>query len=403
MRTIYFEKNIPKALLVRALRRVWPDVVFTPLSPTRLAEIPDPPLPGPRWVRVRNRLCGICASDLNLLLVDTDPQAALVALPGTDRVYLGHELLGEVTETGPGVSALSVGDRVILDALSPDCLSQEIDPPCRHCRQGNLARCENMSLGRGAHTVGAGWGTGLMAHETSLYKVPDELGDEAATMIEPLSVGLHAALRRLPQPEERALVVGCGTIGLAVVEALRVLSPRSHITAMARYPQQVQMARVLGADEVIVHEEPYAAIARITAGKLYTGAFGSRMILGGFDVVYDCVGTGRTVQDSLRWTRAGGAVVLTGISLGRMHVDLTPVWYQEVALIGMYAHGMEERDGCRQSTYDLVTDLLLQGRLTTEGFITHRFPLDQWREAVRTALDKRRGAIKVVLDYRVPA
>jgi threonine dehydrogenase-like Zn-dependent dehydrogenase len=138
-----------------------------------------------------------------------------------------------------------------------------------------------------------------------------------------LSVGLHAALRRLPQPGERALVVGCGTIGLAVVEALRVLSPRSHITAMARYPQQVQMARVLGADEVIVHEEPYAAIARITAGKLYTGAFGSRMILGGFDVVYDCVGTGRTVQDSLRWTRAGGAVVLTGISLGRMHVDLT--------------------------------------------------------------------------------
>jgi threonine dehydrogenase-like Zn-dependent dehydrogenase len=242
----------------------------------------------------------------------------------------------------------------------------------------------------------------LVAHESGLYKVPVELGDDAAVMVEPLSVGVRAALRRLPQPGERALVVGCGAIGLTVIEALRALSPDSHITAMARYPQQVAMARVLGADELVAQEDPYAAVARIAGGKLYSGALKNRMILGGFDVIYDCVGTARTVQDSLRWARAGGAVVLVGASLRRLRVDLTPVWYQEVDLIGLYAHGMEERDGQRQPTYDLVASLLLRKELTADGFITHRFPLDEWRQAVHTALDKGSGAIKVVLDCTSP-
>jgi len=400
MRTIYFEKNIPKVLLTMALRPIWRNVVYSPLSPTRMVDLPDPTLPGPRWVRVRNHVCGICASDLHLLFVETDPQVAPAALPGNDRMYLGHELLGDVTEVGPEVSALRVGDRVILDAQAPTCLTQEAEPICRHCAEGNPFLCENASLGRGPHAIGGGWGDGLMAHESALYKVPDGLDDETAALIEPLSVGVRTALRRLPRPGEKVLVVGCGTIGLATIEALRVLSPDCHITAMARYPQQVEMARKLGAHELVVGADPYVATARITSGKLYTGALKNRMILGGFDVVYDCVGSQRTVQDSLRWARAGGTVVLAGVSLKRMHIDLTPVWYQEVDLIGLYAHGMEERNGGKQATYDLTADLLLQDKLTAQGFVTHRFPLDRWRAAVGAATDKHSGAIKVMLDYR---
>jgi threonine dehydrogenase-like Zn-dependent dehydrogenase len=148
-----------------------------------------------------------------------------------------------------------------------------------------------------------------------------------------------------------------------------------------------------------VQEDPYVATARITKGKLYTGKFKNSMILGGFDVVYDCVGADKTLQDSLRWVRAGGTVVLAGVNLKPMHVDLSPIWYQEVALLGLLAHGMEEWNGIRQSTYDLTTDLLLKKKLFIEGLITHRFPLGHWRTAVRTAKDKRSGAIKVVLDF----
>ncbi|NLF02704.1 MAG: zinc-binding dehydrogenase, partial [Anaerolineales bacterium] len=214
-------------------------------------------------------------------------------------------------------------------------------------------------------------------------------------------VSVRAALRRLPQAGERALIVGSGMVGLGLVAALRALAPGCHIAAMARYPHQASMAAQLGADEVIGREDPYAAVARLTGGHLYKGTFGNRTVVGGFDVVYDCVGSGRTVTDSLRWARAGGTVVLVGANLEPLRrVDLTPVWYQEVDLVGLYAHGSEDWEGQRVSTYDLTARLLLEGCLNPAGLVTQRFPLEAWRIAVRTAADKRSGAIKVLLDYR---
>jgi threonine dehydrogenase-like Zn-dependent dehydrogenase len=218
-------------------------------------------------------------------------------------------------------------------------------------------------------------------------------------MVEPLAVGVRTALRRLPMAGEKALVVGCGIVGLNVIQALRALAPACHITALARYGHQQRMARRLGADEVIGNEDPYRAVARITGAHLYEGMLGNRMVLGGFDVVFDCVGTAATLQDSLRWARAGGTVVLAGVKLKPLSLDLTPVWYQEVNLIGVNSHGREQWNGRAWETFDLVIELLRQGKLTIDGLITHRFPLEKWREAIATAENKRSGAIKVVFDY----
>jgi threonine dehydrogenase-like Zn-dependent dehydrogenase len=403
MRTIYFEKNIPKVLLVKALRPIWPGIVYSRLSPTRFEELADEPLPGPNWIRVRNRICGICATDLHLFFAEADPKFAGAALPGANQLYLGHEVIGEVSEVGQGVTSLKVGDRVTMDSravMSPTCLSQELKQLCRHCSQGNYQLCENASLGQDPVGVGGGWGDSFTAHVTEVYPVPDELDDETAMMIEPLSVGVRSANAKLPHPDEQVLVVGCGIVGLNVLQAVRALSRSCRIVAMARYPQQIDMARQLGADEVISSDDPYEATAGITGAKLYAGPFNNRMLLGGFDVVYDCVGSAQSVQDSLRWARAGGTVVLVGVSLARMRVDLSPVWYQEVNLIGTVAHGMEEWNGTRRSTYDLTCDLLLKGKLTTAGLITHYFRLESWQKAIKTARDKRSGAIKVVFDYR---
>ncbi len=121
-------------------------------------------------------------------------------------------------------------------------------------------------------------------------------------------------------------------------------------------------------------EDGYTAAARITGARLYTGPFRNRSLLGGFDVIYDNVGSARTVQDGLRWARAGGTLVLVGVSLERMRADLTPVWGQEVNLIGTMAHGMETWNGARRSTYDLTCELLLQGRLKTAGLVTAPLP-----------------------------
>ncbi len=399
MRTIVFEKNIPKILLVKTLNRFWPGIVYSSLSPTRCQEIPDPPLPGAKWVRVRNRLCGICASDLHLLHVRGGLGIAPAALPGTDRLYLGHEVVGEVVEAGGEVTSLQPGSRVILDTVST-CHSQERDALCRHCRDGNYQLCENAASETEFRGVGGGWGDSFTAHEHQLYRIPDEISDEAAVLIEPLSVGVRTALRKLPEPGEHCLVNGCGIVGLNVIQAVRALSTDARITAFARYRQQAEMARHLGADEVMVSDEPYEAASRLFGSVLHGDLFQNRMMLGGFDVIYDCVGSARSVHDTLRWARAGGTVVLAGVSLDLMKLDLTPVWYQEVNLLGIMGHGMEEWKGQRIPTYDFTCELLKKNRLSTEGFLTHFFSIENWKEALRTAGDKRTGVIKAVFDFR---
>ena len=387
-------------MVTRILKPVWPAVVFSRLSPSHYAELPDQPLPSPRWVRVKNYQCGICASDLSLLTVNADPSIAPAALPGLQRFYLGHELVGEVVEAGAGVTRVRVGDRVIMDAEGANCLAQEIDPPCSHCVRGDTSLCENASAGLEGHNIGGGWSNSYLTHETSVFAVPDELNDDQALMVEPLSVGVRAVLRRTPKTGDYVLVLGSGTIGLCTIQTLRMISPGCHITAVARHPHQVAQSRRMGADEVVTGNDLYAATARITGAHLYKGLLGNQMLLGGFDVIYDCVGTARTLQESLRCAKAGGAVVIVGIQLKPFKLDLTPVWAQEVDLVGTLAHGYDSWQGTWKHDYDLVVNFLCAGKLTGEGFITHRFSLDRWREAVRTAMDKRSGSIKVVIDHR---
>ena len=400
MRTIYFQVNIPKALLTKALRPVWPGIIWSPLSPSRFTTLPEPALPGPRWVRVRNRQCGICATDLTLLLVKADPRASVAALPGVSRSYLGHEALSDVVEVGAGVTSVQVGDRVIMDsrAVGPTCLSQEIAPPCRHCRAGNYAICENQSAGVGPAGTGGGWGDGYTAHESEVYKVPVDLADDQAVLVEPAGVALRTVLRRKPQAGERVLVVGCGIIGLLAVAVARIVAPDAHLTALARYPHQAAAARRLGADHVLSGRDHYEEIARLTGARLYVGALHNKMLLGGYDVIYDAVGSAHTIHDCLRWARGGGTLVVVGIRPTLMTVDLSPVWHQEVTLMGSLGHGIEEWQGGRTHAFDLLVRWMQEGRLPTDGLITHRFPLEEYKRAIATATDKRTGAIKVVLQ-----
>lgn len=402
MQTIYFEMNVAKALATKALRPLWPGVVWSPLSPSRFATLPDPPLPGPRWIRVRNRQCGICATDLTMLMVHADPQVSVAALPGLERSYLGHEVVSDVVETGPDVTSVQVGDRVMKDTTisGPTCFSQEISPPCRHCLAEDYARCENQAIGAGPVGIGGGWGDGYIAHESEVFGVPGELSDDQAVLAEPASVALRAVLRARPESGQQVLVIGCGIIGLMVVAVTRIVTPEAHITAMARYPHQAEMARRLGADPVISDGDRYQAVADLTGAQLYSGALGNKMILGGHDIIYDVVGSGQTLMDSLRWARAGGIVMVMGISPKLLKTDLSPIWHQEVTLMGTMAHGVADWEGGRVHDYELVMGWMRDGSLPTEGLITHRFPLAEYKQAVATAADKGTGAIKVLLQMQ---
>jgi threonine dehydrogenase-like Zn-dependent dehydrogenase len=335
--------------------------------------------------------------------VKADPRIAPVALPGIQRIYLGHEAVGEVTEVGPAVERFRAGDRVVIEARpvgSPNCHTQEIDPPCRFCARGDTRLCENNSLGKGPVGAGGGWSDSYTAHQSEIWPVPDDLNDDQASLIEPMAVAAHGVLRRLPSPGDRVLILGAGIIGLLTLQVVKSLAPQAHVTVVVRYTHQAQAAKRLGADEVISDRgDIYAKSAEITGAKYYRVQLNRGMLLGGYDVLYDCVGDRTTIRDSLRLARAGGVVVLVGISLNQLSLDTTPVWFQEVDLVGAKTFGMETLDGRTLHTFDLVIEMLQEGALSASGLITHRFPFEQYRQAIAAASNKRSGSIKVTLTF----
>jgi len=403
LKAIYLDLKIPRVVATQAVKRVWPGVVWSPLAPTGVEEIPDPELPGPKWLRVRNLQCGICSSDLMVFFFDGDARVAPIALPNFNRVYIGHEAVGKVTEVGSEVERFEVGDRVVMEARpwgSPNCLTQEIETPCEFCARGDTRLCENRARRIGPTGKGSGWADSYTAHESEVWPVPDDITDDQASLIEPMAVAVHAVLRRRPMAGEKVLVIGSGIIGLLTLQALKALAPESHVTSVVRYEHQGQAAERLGADEVISDSgDLYAKAARITNAKYYQSTLNRGMLLGGYDVVFDCVGTKYTQRDSLRLTKAGGTVVLVGISLQQMKIDMTPIWFQEVDLIGSMTFGMEQLDGRRLHTFDLVIEMLQSGALSEADLITHRLPFAEYHKAIATAVDKRTGSIKVTLTF----
>jgi 2-desacetyl-2-hydroxyethyl bacteriochlorophyllide A dehydrogenase len=383
------------------MRRLGRAPYFGPLATVYLRDVPRPPSPGPGQVRVRNRIGGICGSDLHFVLGAGDPSIAPAAIPGAGFSYMGHEIVGDVTEVGPGVTRLKVGDRVTLER-GRSCLALGRQPPCRQCATGNYNLCEAPVEELHDNTVGGGWSDELVTAAGCLFPVPDDLSDEQAVLIEPIGSGLRAVIRHTPKPGEKALIIGQGTQGLGTLMSIRALQPDCHVTVLARFPHQADMARRRGADEVIMlGADLYAEAARLTGGKLYRGMFGNRALLGGFDVVYDCVGMPSTLKDALRLARARGTVVLVGVYLWPMKIDLTPVFFWEVNLIGVMAHGAEDWQGERLSTYELIARLMREGKMNVDGFITHRFSLPQYRQAIRAAVRQpRTHSIKVIFDYR---
>ena len=401
MRTIHVDKHIPRVLLTKAIAPFWKDFVWTPLSAARAGLLDDMPLPGPRWVRVANEACGICATDLSLLYMKTDPSVAPAALPGIQRFYLGHEAVSTVTEVGPGVTRFKVGDRVIMDKhfYGANCLNLELETPCEMCAQDETNFCLHKSdypyLGSGG-----GFGDSYVTHESGVYLCPSELTLDQAVLVEPLGIGTHAVLRHPPKSGAKVLVISSGTIGLSVLMAVKAAQPDCEITIISRYDFQSQMAEQLGAKHILRNGD-YSNIAQASGGKFFSAPMNRGMVVGGFDIIYDCVGNSNTLNDCLRWVKAKGTVVLVGAHMQPMtKVDMTTIWYHQIELVGIVAHGHEHHQGEHKHTYDWVIEFMKQGAYQTDGFITHRFPYADYKEAIALA-DGSKGkskAIKVIMQ-----
>lgn len=401
MKSMYLDTDMPRILLTKGLSTFWKYAPLSGVSPVRYAEIAEPNLPGPNWVKVKNKMCGICGTDVHLMFLEVSPTVSWAAGLPFKRIFLGHEAVGEVIEVGGGARELSRGDRVVLRYYTPNCFNRELEPKCPMCQNGDYLLCTNPQSDGLADNGTAGFSPVMVAHKSQLVKIDDAISDTEAVMIEPYACAVRAVLTQPPQEGDKVFVIGAGTIGLAIIAVLAAISPRTEIYVLARHPHQAAMAKRLGAKEVITEAAVYKEVTRITGGKYIRGMFNNENVIGGFDIIYDAIGNDKTLRDALRWVRGKGTVVLVGANFAPEHLDYSPVLGQEVRLIGSNSHGMEEDfRGKKMGTFEVVLALHREGKIDLSGFVTHTFPVDEFRKAMRVVFDKKNEkSIKVALAH----
>jgi threonine dehydrogenase-like Zn-dependent dehydrogenase len=359
------------------------------LSPLRLINRQAPELPGEGWTRVTPRLSGICGSDLGLLTGRSSPYLS----PMTSMPFVpGHEVVGETQDDLPGMPK---GTRVVMDPVL-SCAARGT-PECRWCAAGQQSRCDHITTGRisaGLQTgscadTGGGWSRQFVAHASQLHAVPDDLPDDRAVLAEPLACAVHS-VRRVNIPSgSTAVIIGAGTVGLLTLLALRQLTDVGAVYVVAKHGHQREKAKALGATAVIDPRKAVRALRRVTAARMHTPEIGGDFLLGGVDVAFECTGGSGGLDTSLRLIRAGGTVVVSGMPSGG--VDLTPLWYRELELVGAYCSGA---DGA-----DFADAIRLAGTAPLDGYVGTTYPLARWREALNHAADAGRlGTVKVAFD-----
>jgi threonine dehydrogenase-like Zn-dependent dehydrogenase len=401
VQSLVYRKSIPRYLLMRAGAKRIKNLETGRFSPLQLEDLSEPALPTPEWVRVKPLLSGICGSDLGTLSSENSPYFSPITSP---PFILGHEVVGVVTEDN---SDFEAGERVVVEpALG--CEVRGIETLCPYCASGRYALCLNVTKGDIAPGIqtgfcrdtGGGWSRGtLVAHPSQLHHVPDTLSDEAAVAVEPLACAVHAALKASPGPDDTALVIGAGSVGLFTVAALRQLTEVGRIICVAKHARQREEALRLGADEVVYPKDTYTALPRMLGTEAQEPELGKPVVMGGAEKVFECVGSPSTMEDAIRLTKPGGETSLVGMPGAKSSLDLTALWYKEVSLSGTYAYGIENYKGERTKSFELA--LRLTAEIGLEKLVGPHFPLKDYREAISSARRAgREGNVKVVFDLR---
>jgi threonine dehydrogenase-like Zn-dependent dehydrogenase len=376
MKALLFERKIAKYAAARVAGVLSPGSGAR-VGPLRLTDVDEPELPGPDWHRVRPRLAGICGSDLATI----DGASSRYFEPIVSFPFVpGHEVVGELDD----------GSRVVVEPVLK-CATRGITPPCDWCANGMTNRCERIAFGHvepGLQTgfcadTAGGWGDVLVAHESQLHRVPDDMTDEAAVLVEPAACAVHAA-RSLGDSE--IAVIGSGTLGLLTIAAIRqTCAPRGPLIATAKHPEQRQLAKDLGAD-VVVEPNALERAVRTATSSLKIG----NQLTCGVDTVVDCVGSEDSLAQALRVVAPGGTIVVVGMP-ARVSLDLTSLWHREVTMRGCYAYTREDFEGA----FDLVQTARL------ERLLTKTYPLERFSDAIEHAANAgRRGAVKIAFDLR---
>lgn len=294
----------------------------------------DDPRPGPHEVVVRVAACGVCGTDLHTLAGENP----IVRFPLTP----GHEFAGTVMEVGDEVTTLEVGDEVAVDP-SRSC------GECRFCLSGRANLCPDKG-GYGARYAG-GFAEQAVVLASSCERLPSGVPLELGVLAEPLACVVHGLDRLGPVSGDRAVVFGAGPIGL--LSATLLHGAGADVTVVERDPDRADRGQTLVGVPTLTDA---ASIERESA-----------------DVVVDATGSAPAITDGIELLARGGRLLLMGVASPEARVPLSPheVFRRELSIIGSLAI---------QGTFARAVAMLPS--LQLDGWITHRFPLDAYTDAI---------------------
>ena len=304
-------------------------------------ERPDP-LPGPHEVLIRVASVGVCGSDIHYF-----EHGRIGRFTVDAPLVLGHEASGRVVGLGPGVSRLTLGQRVSLEPGIPDFT-------CSQCLAGRYNLCTGMRFFATPPIDGA-FAELVTIHELFAHPVPDQLSDDASALLEPLSVGLWACRRGEVTAGSRVLVTGAGPVGLVTAQCALALGA-SEVTVTDVNRHRLQLAGELG------------VTTTVDLGTVSLAGSGVEP-----DVLLECSGRPEAVIDAIPTVARAGRVVLVGMGADELPLPVSRIQEYELTVTGTfrYAH-----------TWPAAISLASTGRVQLDRLVTAHYGLDQVREAL---------------------
>lgn len=307
----------------------------------RLEERPRPD-PGPREVLVRVASVGTCGSDVHYY-----EHGRIGDFVVDSPLVLGHEPSGTVVVTGPGVDRRRVGQRVSVEPGVPDFT-------CRQCRAGRYNLCPRMRF-FGTPPIDGAFCEYVVVHEEFAHPVPDTLSDDAAALIEPLSVGVWACRKARVEPGTRVLVTGAGPVGLLCMQTALAFGATDVLITDVN-PVRLAVARDLGASETLDVGE-------------------TRLSGAGFepDVLLECSGHPAAIGEAIRAVGRAGRVVLIGMGGDEIPLPLSHVQTRELEVTGTFRYA---------GTWPAAIALATAGRVELDALVTGHYGLSDVEQAL---------------------
>jgi 2-desacetyl-2-hydroxyethyl bacteriochlorophyllide A dehydrogenase len=300
-------------------------------------ETVEDPTPGPGQVVVDVTACGLCGTDLHILQGEFAPSLPIIP---------GHEFAGVVVARGPGVDDIREGDRVAVD---PSLYCHE----CHYCRLGRANLC--LRWGAIGVTVAGGAAEFVAVPAANCVTLPDGVDTASATLIEPLACAVRGYDVLRAQPGAHVLIYGAGTMGLMMLSLAQRIGAVS-VDVVDINSDRLTTARALGSTSAVTSADEIE--------RRY-----------GWEIVVDATGNSAAIQDGLGRVGPGGTYLQFGVAdyASRVTIDPYRIYNKEITITGSMAV---------LHSYERAADLFAAGLLDPDVFITDRYPLDRYADAI---------------------